>query len=349
MAAHAAVGESAGAAIGAAIDEAAGEAAGVASATAPPFDLVVPTVGRPSLAVLLDVLDGMGGPGPERLVVVDDRPDGGAPLDLPIVRGRRPVVLRTGGRGPAAARNAGARLGDAPWICFLDDDVVPRPGWSRDLVEDLERVDDEVAAVQGRVHVPLPTGRAPLDRERSVLGLATASWITADMAVRRCDFELVDGFDERFPRAYREDTDLALRLMGAGRCLQFGVRAVDHPVRPTTWWACVRAQRGNADDVRMRRLHGRDWRRTGSAPRGRLRWHVLTTLAAAGALVLAARRRRTALLPASLWLALWWRFWAERRTGHPIRSREAAELALTSAAIPPAATWWAIRGRLERR
>ena len=59
--------------------------------------------------------------------------------------------------------------------------------------------------------VPLPTDRRPTDWERNTAGLAGASWITADMAYRRTALEAVNGFDERFPRAYREDADLALR------------------------------------------------------------------------------------------------------------------------------------------
>ena len=36
------------------------------------------------------------------------------------------------------------------------------------------------------------------------------------MAYRRAALESVHGFDERFPRAYREDADLAVRVRRAG-------------------------------------------------------------------------------------------------------------------------------------
>ena len=36
------------------------------------------------------------------------------------------------------------------------------------------------------------------------------------MAYRRAALAAVGGFDERFPRAFREDADLALRMMAAG-------------------------------------------------------------------------------------------------------------------------------------
>ncbi len=222
--------------------------------------VVVPTIGRPSLDVLLDALAGAPGPRPAELLLVDDRPTG-APLaaerpGLPLVR-----VLRTGGGGPARARNLGWRSARTPWIAFLDDDVVPDPDWYRCLSADLADLPADVAGSQGRVRVPLPGDRAPTDWERGTAGLATASWITADLAYRRAALAAVGGFDERFPRAFREDSDLALRVMDTGARLVRGERRITHPVRPTDRWVSVRVQAGNADDVLMRRLHGPDWRR----------------------------------------------------------------------------------------
>ncbi|MGH3874715.1 MAG: HAD-IIIA family hydrolase [Pseudonocardiaceae bacterium] len=96
--------------------------------------------------------------------------------------------------------------------------------------------------------------------------------------------------DGRFGRAYREDADLALRVIGAGYCIVTGRRRTTHPVpvvgNRAGWLASVRAQRGNADNVLMRRRHGPGWRgRIGDGP-GRLRQHALTT--AAGVLALGA-------------------------------------------------------------
>ena len=80
------------------------------------------------------------------------------------------------------------------------------------------------------------------------------------MAYRRAALEVVGGFDERFRRAYREDADLAAACAHAGYRLCAGERVVEHPVRPAPWWTSVSAQAGNADDMLMRRIHGRQWR-----------------------------------------------------------------------------------------
>ena len=92
------------------------------------------------------------------------------------------------------------------------------------------------------------------------------------MAYRRRALIDAGGFDERFPRAFREDADLALRLLDRGWQLAQGRRETTHPVRPPRRWASLRAQAGNADDALMTRRHGRDWYRRaqrGPGPPGR--------------------------------------------------------------------------------
>ena len=185
-------------------------------------------------------------------------------------------MLRGFGHGPAAARNLGWRVTTTPWVSFLDDDVELPGSWREDLVADLAACAADVAASQARLHVPLPHDRRPTDWERSTAGLRTARWATADMAYRREALVAVHGFDERFPRAYREDADLALRVQQAGWRLQVGTRTTTHPVRPADDAVSVRAQRGNADDALMGRLHGPNWRRRAETGRGRFRWHAAT-------------------------------------------------------------------------
>ncbi|MDX3234151.1 glycosyltransferase [Streptomyces sp. ME03-5709C] len=325
----------------------------------PQYAVVVPTLGRPSLQVCLRALAAATGPPPLAVVVVDDRPgDGRSPLPLQVPPGLRERTTVVPGRaaGPAAARNIGwRRAGSVPWVVFLDDDVVPGPTWAADLAADLEGAGRATAAVTARIEVPLPSGRAPTDWERNTAGLATARWITADMAYRTDVLRAVGGFDERFRRAFREDADLALRVLNGGWSAAAGRRTTTHPVRPAGRWISVRLQAGNADDVLMTRVHGRHWWGWAGAPRGRLRRHALITAMAAATLPLAALRHRSAAAGcaaagcAAAWLAGTAEFaWARIAPGPRTRA-EVAAMALTSVVIPPAATWHWLRGQVMHR
>jgi histidinol-phosphate phosphatase family protein len=236
-----------------------------------------------------------------------------------------------------------------------------------------------VAGVQGTIAVPPPEGRRPTDWERGTAGLATARWITADMAYRRRALIDAGGFDERFPRAFREDADLALRLLDQGWQLAQGRRETTHPVRPPRRWASLRAQAGNADDALMTRRHGRDWYRRADAAPGRRAGHWVTAgLAAASSTALVAsrlvpggagagprpgragsgapvpgsgrQRLRWAATAAALgWLAATAEFAAARIRPGPRTGAEVTEMILTSALIPPLAVghwtrgWWRAR------
>lgn len=360
------------------------------------YDIVVPTVGRASLGALLAALAAqtdLDEAGPERILLVDDRPDPMRArlgvsitpkrarildLDLPAPFLARVGVLRSGGRGPAAARNVGWRAAGSAWVAFLDDDVVPPAEWCRRLAADLAAAGPRVAGVQGRIVVPLPPERRPTDWERNVVGLERARWATADLAYCRAALAEVGGFDERFTRNYREDADLALRLTGAGWEIAQGERTIVHPVGPASAWKSVTAQAGNADDALMRKLHGRSWRQRAGAPSGRLPRHAATAtagLVALTAAATAARERRTARSPSlaakrprarrrtggtgSAWAtqiatasAVAWAAgtaelaWARIAPG-PRTPAEIATMLATSLAMPFAATVHRLRGELR--
>jgi histidinol-phosphate phosphatase family protein len=337
----------------------------------PRFDVVIPTIGRPSLSRLLEALAAQTGPLPESVIVVDDRSlalrdrlpvfndrpkaTGAAPADrlsfrIPLSLRPRVRVLRSGGRGPASARNAGRRAGDAAWVVFLDDDVVPDARWSEVLIRDLGSLSPTVAASQGRLRVPLARARRPTDWERNVAGLQQARWASADIAYRREALELAGGFDERFARAYREDSDLALRVQALGYRLERGARTVEHPVGSASFWQSVRLQRGNADDALMRRLHGRRWRERAGAPPGRIPAHLaICASALLGVAASLLHRRRVATLSgvaaAGGICELAWR----RIAPGPRTPGEVLRMLVTSPVIPFAASSQRLWGELRWR
>jgi glycosyltransferase involved in cell wall biosynthesis len=278
------------------------------------------------------------------LLVVDDRPDARNALDV------EAKVLTGRAAGPAAARNIGWRAANTEWVVFLDDDVLPDPDWATRLIADLETAPAHVGGVQGNLRVPLPAGRAATDWERVTAALADGDWITADMAYRRSALEAAGGFDERLPRAFREDAELAHRVRRSGWELRRGDRAVTHPVRPESRWVSLRTQRGNADDALLRRMYGRGWRTTLDIPPGRRPRHL--TVTAAGLLALAAvatGRRTAAAVLGAAWLAGTAEFAAARIAPGPKDRHEVATMVVTSALIPPLAAAHWLRGWIRWR
>jgi HAD superfamily hydrolase (TIGR01662 family) len=320
----------------------------------PTTTVVIPTVGRRSLHTLLAALAHGSKPVDCPVLVVDDRSGRGPDLDreLADLRNRLPGlrVLRSGGGGPARARNVGWRHACTEWISFLDDDVVPDHDWYDALGRDLRLADPHVAGTEGTVHVPVPQWRRPTDWERSTAGLATSTWITADLTYRRAALAAVGGFDERFPRAFREDADLGLRVSTSQGDIVQGARRVEHPVRPADDWASVRQQVGNADDFLMRRLHGARWRERVHAPAGRRPRHLAITAAAVAVVAgLLTGHRRSAGLAVLAWAAGTTELaWARIAPG-PRDRAEVRRMALTSAVIPLAAAYHSVRGAWQHR
>ncbi len=303
--------------------------------------IVIPTLRRPSLDTLVRRLAAQLG---------------GAPVPVEVLAVPDPYRA-----GPARARNAGWSAARYEWVAFLDDDVLPAPDWFAALLADLDQPPD-VGGVQGVISVPCSA--RPDDWERNTAGLARAAWATADMAYRRAALEDVSGFDERFPRAYREDADLAYRVRRHGWRLVTGARRTVHPVRPAGRWVSLAAQRGNADDALLRRLYGPEWHRLLAAPAGRRHRHAAVTgagLAAAGLAVLARHRPTasagaapagTALpvaarLAAAAWLAGTAGFATARARRAP--GSDPVTLVLTSVLIPPLAIGHWVRGWLRYR
>ena len=164
--------------------------------------------------------------GPEdEVIVVDDHSDDGTQR----VASRPGVsVITCEGRGPGAARNAGAQLARGDLLLFLDADTEPAADWLEELRAPF--ADPEVVAVKGRY----------FSRQRSLLGrfsqlefewkyrrLEHATRVdfvdTGTAAFRREAFLASGGFDETLTTS--EDVDLAFRLASHGARLAFNPRA----------------------------------------------------------------------------------------------------------------------------
>jgi GT2 family glycosyltransferase len=210
-------------------------------AVEPAVSVVVPTYSRQArLQRLIEALDHQDLDDPFEVIVVDDASTDDTADVLARLASARPHLRwerQPVNGGPARARNTGWRLARAPLVAFTDDDCVPSPGWLRALLARAATAD----IVQGAVE-PDPAqlrGAGPFSRTLRADG--AVFFQTANVLYRRTVLEELDGFDERFPKAAGEDTELAYRAMAVGRRATFAPDAlVHHDVSPSDLRAHVR-------------------------------------------------------------------------------------------------------------
>ncbi|MGX9728685.1 MAG: glycosyltransferase [Candidatus Electronema sp. VV] len=141
-------------------------------------------------------------------------------------------------QGPAAARNKGVSLAQGSLIFFTDADCVPDPTWLEEMAAPFARPD--VAAVKGAYRTEqtsLVARFAQLEFEERFRMLARRDSIdmvdTYSAGFRKEIFEVLGGFDTRFPEANNEDTEFSYRMAEAGHRMVFAPKAVvrhlNHP------------------------------------------------------------------------------------------------------------------------
>jgi glycosyltransferase involved in cell wall biosynthesis len=190
----------------------------------PFFSVVIPTYERPDrLARALTALSSQTFPDFEVVVVDQSHP----PVQVPakLQNAMRVKYIHSTELGPALARNKGWKSAAGLVIAFTDDDCIPEPDW----LENAARHFDEhlIAGLEGRVRSK-EVGN-PLYRTVCNVGFEGIGYMTANMFYRRDLLSKVDGFDERFKFAFREDTDLAWRVMEYGEIPFAADAAVFHP------------------------------------------------------------------------------------------------------------------------
>jgi glycosyltransferase involved in cell wall biosynthesis len=315
--------------------------------------VVIPTCRRPHLLhrCLVPLLSQALEPGSYEIIVVDDGRD---PLTRTVVEtlahkhpggpSLRYLQPPPGKRGPAAARNCGWRAAQGRIIAFTDDDTIPFVNW---LAEGLRAMVPGIAAAAGRVKVPISTW--PTDYERNVKRMESAEFVTANCFVRRDMLERVGGFDERFTRAWREDSDLHFTLLEHGGAVVSAAQAlVLHPVREARWGISLREQRNMVFDALLYKKHPRLYRqRIRARPPVAYYGTVLALLATVFFLLVG--QAALALAAAGVWLLLTLKFCRRRLAGTARTPRHVTEMIATSVAIPVAAVYWRLVGALRFR
>ncbi|KJU83079.1 glycosyl transferase family 2 [Candidatus Magnetobacterium bavaricum] len=169
------------------------------------------------------------------VIVVDD---GSEDATVKCLGGFPVKLYRQPNRGPAAARNHGAGGASGDILLFTDSDCVCDQSWIQEMLKPFET--PNIAAVKGvyrNAQTSLTSRFAQVEFEERYELLKKSAFIdmvdTYSAAIKREVFEGIGGFDEGFPRANNEDTELSYRLCAAGHKMVFNPNAIvyhlNHP------------------------------------------------------------------------------------------------------------------------
>ncbi|HEX2530640.1 MAG TPA: glycosyltransferase [Burkholderiaceae bacterium] len=316
--------------------------------------VVVPTCGRPQLlsrclvALILQRFDKRR----FEIIVVDDASDENtrevvARWATHAERGGPSIgyIPSQGPHGPAAARNRGWRAARGSVIAFTDDDTVARIDWLEKALRTFEA--NQADAVWGRIVMPLH--RTPTDYELDAKGLERAEFVTANCLCRKAVLERLDGFDERFRFAWREDTDLYFRLLdSSARIVHAPAAVVVHPIRPAGWGVSLAQQKKVLFDALLFKKHPELYRKK---IRARPCWdyYVIVCALATWLPAVAFGAPRIAAAAGGIWALLTARF-CLKRLGPTVKTpSHIGEMIVTSALIPPISVFWRLVGAVRFR
>lgn len=193
----------------------------MAEDTAPLVSIIIPFFNRPQeVEPCLSRILAQSAPFPFEVIAVDNNStdDTGARLREFPVR-----VVDCAVKGPAAARNAGARIARGRILVFVDSDCSVRRGWLERLVRPFVE-DESLTIVGGGIRAAridtgaeyFSDGYGVLDQALFFRGgfLAPPFVATANAALRSEDFARAGGFDEAL--RVGEDADLCWRILAPG-------------------------------------------------------------------------------------------------------------------------------------
>jgi glycosyltransferase involved in cell wall biosynthesis len=158
-------------------------------------------------------------------------------------------LLEQPARGPAAARNAGVEAANGEVLLFLGDDTEPDGAELLRAHLDLHAArPEQTYGVLGRITWSPRNPVTPFMRWLENGGPqfhyneldpgpvdAASYFYSSHASVKRSILERTGGFDERFPTAAVEDTELGVRLADAGLELDYHPELLvlhDHPTTP---------------------------------------------------------------------------------------------------------------------
>jgi cellulose synthase/poly-beta-1,6-N-acetylglucosamine synthase-like glycosyltransferase len=180
------------------------------------------------------------------IIVVDD---GSKDDTIKIVKSYKKVrLIQQKHKGPAAARNLGAKKARGSILLFTDSDCIPSKNWIRDMIEPLKN--SEIVGVSGTYKTlnkeSIVARFVGYEIERNHEMMKKQKYIdfigSYSAAYRKEIFLKFGGFDESFPIASGEDPELSFRISKAGYKMVFQPKAYVYHRHPDTLKKFLRQQ-----------------------------------------------------------------------------------------------------------
>jgi glycosyltransferase involved in cell wall biosynthesis len=248
-------------------------------------------------------------------------------------------------KGPAAARNLGWKNALGTIIAFTDDDCLPDIWWLQNIVAKYNG--EKEIAFTGKVVVPVSA--PPTDFELNTKGLEKGEFVTANCVVTKAALQKIEGFDEAFEAAWREDSDLHFKLIGHGiPIIKLEEAIVVHPVRKAPWGISIKEQKKTIFNALLYKKYPTLYRqRIKSGPSWRyyliIQFFALFVIAAIPGL-------KWMMLIALLgWILLTAEFTIKRLSSTRKTGSHIFEMIVTSVVIPFLSVYWTLYGGLKYR
>lgn len=245
-------------------------------------------------------------------------------------------------KGRAAARNIGWQRAWGKLIAFTDDDCLPDRNWLASLYKTYNG--EEEMAYAGLVKVPLPSRPADYGKETSYL--ESAEFVTTNCCCTKMALEKVEGFDERFSGAWREDSDFEFKLLQQNiPVVSVEEAVVFHPVRQTSWGATIKEQKKGIFNALLYKKFPELYRKkTQPSP-----WNYYMITVAFCCLLISffLRVKPLAVVFAIFWVVLTLNFIAKRLMLTTKKLSHLIETIATSLVIPFVSVYWQIYGAIK--
>jgi len=179
------------------------------------------------------------------IIIVDDGSTDSTPTV--VKKFKKAKLISQKNKGPAAARNNGVKHARGEIIVFVDSDCIAEKNWLEEMA--LPFKNPKVVGVQGTYksrqreliarfeQLRIMQRHERMQRQESIDFIASFS-----AAFRKNAFLQVGGFDEAYPMASGEDTDLSFKLAEKGRKMVFAPKAIVWHSHPVSFWKYLRVK-----------------------------------------------------------------------------------------------------------